>query len=107
METEKTMEAWWSQQFEALTKNQSESAFFKYMESVARDLGFEYCAYGIQMPIPISRPTTAMFNNYPDKWQRRYDECKYVEIDPTVQHALHSDKPLLWTDDVFMPTPGF
>ena len=107
MEISKMMHAWCTDQLDAPTSDQSENAFFKYIESNARDLGFEFCAYGIQMPIPISKPTTVMFNNYPDAWQQRYNECKYIEIDPIVRHAQRSNKPIVWNDEVFASAPEF
>jgi len=91
--------------FNALANMESEQDLFDQMAKIARSLGFEYCAYGIRMPVPISQPKIAVFSNYPGTWQRRYLERGYLQIDPTVQHALRSSIPLIWSDDIFAATP--
>lgn len=48
-----------------------------------------------------------MQNTYPDEWQKRYVNEKYLQIDPTVQHGMASLIPLVWTDKVFLETLGF
>ena len=75
--------------------------------AIARDLGFDFCTYGVRMPIPLSQPEVALFSNYPAAWQTRYLEHAYVEIDPTVRHCTRSLRPIVWSDDVFAPAPQF
>ncbi len=70
---------------------------------LARKLEFDYCAYGLRMPLPLARPKTAMFSNYPAVWQARYQAQEYQVIDPTVQHAMRSPSPIIWSDDLFAP----
>ena len=70
---------------------------------LARKLEFDYCAYGLRLPIPITRPKTAMFSNYPAVWQDRYQARGYQAIDPTVWHAMRSPSPIIWSDDLFAP----
>jgi LuxR family transcriptional regulator len=70
---------------------------------MARKLEFDYCAYGLRMPLPLARPKTAMFSNYPAVWQARYQAQEYQAIDPTVRHAMRSPSPVVWSDDLFAP----
>lgn len=70
---------------------------------MARNLEFDYCAYGLRMPLPLARPKTAMFSNYPAVWQARYQAQEYQAIDPTVRHAMRSPSPVVWSDDLFAP----
>ncbi|AKJ26806.1 autoinducer binding domain-containing protein [Caldimonas brevitalea] len=79
----------------------SEAELFSRLTSVAQDLGFDFCAYGLRMPLPLSNPRIAMFNNYPLSWQQRYQERGYVAVDPTVHHGMRSSLPLVWSDSVF------
>ena len=72
----------------------------------ARALGFEYCAYGLQVPWPLTRPRTHMFSNYPTVWQARYAEQHYLGIDPTVHHARTSVAPAIWSHRLFAHTPA-
>ncbi len=67
----------------------------------ARDLGFDYCAYGLRMPLPLSQPRTVMVNNYPGAWQARYASEGYLAVDPTVAHGAASLLPVRWSDALF------
>jgi LuxR family transcriptional regulator len=71
----------------------------------ARELGFEFCAHGLRMPVPITRPRTTYFSNYPEAWQRRYHDQGYMEIDPTVQHGMRSSASAVWSDAFFASAP--
>lgn len=79
----------------------SEDQLFERVRIMAGRLGFEYCAYGVQMPLPVSRPRIEIFNNYPEQWQERYARQRYLSIDPTVRHGLRSMMPLVWTPELF------
>jgi LuxR family quorum-sensing system transcriptional regulator SolR len=97
------MKAWQEDRFNALLSIESEQELFSHVVDLAKELGFEFCAYGIRMPVPISRPHIAMFNNYPQKWQQCYNARGYLQIDPTVQHALKSTLPVVWSNKLFEP----
>ncbi len=82
----------------------SELAVFNELESAARALGFDYCAYGMRGPFPVATPRIVMMNNYPRGWRERYAEANYVATDPTVQHGIRSEAAILWTDSLFSGT---
>ncbi|OUL98901.1 autoinducer binding domain-containing protein [Variovorax sp. JS1663] len=82
-----------------------EQNIFDEIVAAARGLGFEYCAYGIQFPFPLSQPKVHTLFDYPLDWARRYHEAGYVATDPTVLHARRSRTPLVWSDGLFAPTP--
>lgn len=100
------MRTWQEDQLHALYGSECENKLFEAMVALARDFGFDYCAYGLRMPLPLTRPKTVMFNNYPAAWQTRYREQNYLAIDPTVQHGMHSLLPVIWSDDLFLPSRG-
>jgi len=83
-----------------------ERQLFQRVERAAHGLGFAHCAYGIRVPLPITRPRLGMLSNYPQPWQQRYQEAGYLEADPTVRHGLHSAAPIVWNDEVFAATPA-
>lgn len=85
---------------------QREKEFFQRLVAAANALGFEYCAYGLRTPLPLSNPKTLLLNNYQNEWQRRYAEAAYLNIDPSVQHCRRSHVPLVWSDHVFANTPA-
>lgn len=80
---------------------------FSVLARAASEIGFEYCAYGLQMPLPLTGPKRCFINNYSDEWQKRYSEKNYVEVDPTVRHGLNSVMPLLWTECLFESCRAF
>jgi len=97
------MDTWQENQLQALQSTQSEHQLFQAILSFSEELGFDHCAYGLRMPLPLTNPKTIMFNNYPTAWQAQCLANNYLAIDPTVQHAIRSSLPILWTDDLFSP----
>lgn len=83
----------------------SEQSLFNHLRNTTKKMGFEFCAYGGQMPTPISQPQVNLINNYPDSWQQRYAERAYIDTDPTVRHGRTSSLPLIWSARVFETTP--
>jgi len=97
------MDAWKEDRLNALLRIESEQELFGEIAAIAAEMGFEYCAYGIQMPVPVSRPSVLMFNNYSTSWQECYSERGYLQVDPTVRHAIKSTLPIVWSNAVFEP----
>lgn len=93
--------SWQELQMQALTGARSEAEFFKALASAARDLGFDYCAYGMRAPLPLSSPKTLVLSNYAAAWQERYARENYVAVDPSVAHGLKSIQPLVWDEALF------
>lgn len=101
------MNIWQEEHLQALLKIRTERELFDHLALSARQMGFEFCAYGIQMPIPISRPTVVMLNNYPLAWQASYAANAYIDIDPTVEHGRKSCLPLIWSSQMQQAAPQF
>ena len=101
------MKVWQEDQLQALSGIPHEQQYFETLVSLARELGFEFCAYGLRLPFPCSRPRVVMFNNYPVAWQTRYRERDYLTVDPTVQHGMRSLLPVIWSDDLFTSAREF
>jgi len=78
---------------------------FTHIAAAARQLGFEFCVHGLRLPLPITKPRTAFFSNYPPQWLQRYHEQNYIEIDPTVSHGMRSSESVVWTDAFFAGAP--
>jgi LuxR family transcriptional regulator len=101
------MENWQEDLIHELMSVECENSLFKILASVARKLDFEYCAYGLRVPIPFSRSEFVLLNNYPKIWQNCYHENGYIRIDPTVIHGLHSLQPIVWEDHMFSTEHDF
>lgn len=99
------MQGWQEDQIQDLLTIRGESNIFGAVTKVAIQLGFEYCAYGIRTPLPLSNPRIVMYSTYPVNWQARYLEHNYVASDPTVLHGLRSLLPIVWSDKLFESTP--
>lgn len=97
------MNTWQEHQLQALQSIQSEQQLFQTILSLGKELGFDYCTYGLRLPFPLVMPKTVIFSNYPTAWQAQYQAKNYLAIDPTVQHGMRSPLPLLWTEDLFSP----
>lgn len=82
----------------------SEQLLFQTIVSIAQELGFDHCASGLRMSLPLTNPKTVMFSNYPTAWQTHYQVKNYLTVDPTVEHAMRSTLPILWTNELFNPT---
>ena len=97
---------WWADELlHEIDRAASETDLLLKVQSAAEQLGFEYCAYGMRLPVPITNPKTLMLNTYPKSWQERYIEQKYLEVDPTVALGAMSEQPVIWSDEVFSNTP--
>jgi LuxR family transcriptional regulator len=97
------MKTWQEEQIQSLLSSDSVVDSFQRFTVLAQRLGFNYCAYGIRMPLPISAPKTAVFNNYPAAWQACYLEQNYLAVDPTVMLGVRSTLPFVWSDELFAP----
>jgi len=92
---------WQEHQLQGIEAVKQVSDVFSVLARASSEIGFEYFAYGLQMPLPLTDPKRCFINNYSEDWQQRYSEKNYVEVDPTVRHGLNSVMPLLWTERVF------
>ena len=99
------MSSWREDQLHALLTIRSERRLMEEITAIAHDIEFDFCAYGMRMPVPVSRPKVVMFSNYPAAWQTRYRERGYVGVDPTVHHGMRSLLPIVWSDEVFASAP--
>lgn len=95
------MEDWKEDQLNRFYNLYLEEELFDSFQEAAKELGFEYCAYGLRIPLPVSQPRVKMLNNYSSAWNKQYELNNYLNIDPTVNIGLHSGIPMLWSDKLF------
>lgn len=101
------MRTWQDEQLQILLTEKDEHCVFVKLLDLARRLGFDHCAYGMRSPLPLSRQRIVMINNYPARWQSQYAQRNYLAVDPTVQHALKSPLPILWSEEFFAGARDF
>lgn len=95
------MQSWFEQLICNLDSTKDEKEIYAYIAAAARDLGFEYCAFGLQFPYPLTSKRVVLLNNYPQVWQEHYQKQNYVNQDPTVLQGRRSNTPFLWNDGLF------
>ena len=101
------MNTWQLDIIDELAGIQSEQDLFRELVARANELEFEYVAYGLRPPLPITKSNTVLLTNYPSAWQQKYAQSNYIQVDPTVKHAMKSQMPMVWSDEVFESTPDF
>jgi len=102
-----TMDGWHHDLIAGLGAANTMEAIFAKFADAAESLGFEYCCYGIRIPLSIKHRRILIFDNYPSGWTARYREQNYCAIDPTVALAgayLHT--ALVWSDQLFAAAPA-
>ncbi len=101
------MDGWQETLVHSALHAEDEESLFADLVIAAANLGFERCAYGIRVPLPVTNPKVSMINNYPMEWQRRYARNNYLTCDPTVAHAVRSPAMVVWTETLFASCPSF
>lgn len=101
------MISWQEQKMQSILNAESVPTLFDTLSGIAKHLGFDYCAYDMQLPWPITRPQKIMLNNYPSSWQQRYAQQDYVKVDPTITHGKRSTLPLVWSHKGFIANISF
>lgn len=101
------LKSWQEDQIQELLTTQCEQKLFDKLVTISSHLGFDYCAYGLRAPLPVSNPKIVMVNNYPIAWQTQYQDKDYLSIDPTVHHGMRSSLPIIWSDDLFSSAREF
>ncbi|AJK46550.1 MULTISPECIES: autoinducer binding domain-containing protein [Burkholderia] len=96
---------WAGELLSGLEGASSEREISILIEDAANHLGYEFCAYGLRIPWPVSRPKIYLLSNYPEAWKQRYMEAGYIDIDPTMKHMRRFQTPVVWTDAFFSRTP--
>lgn len=101
------MKLWQDELLWRMQTASNEVILFDVVLDEAQKLGFDHCAYGLQLPLSVTAPKTVMLNSYSTSWQKRYMEENYLAIDPSVLHGSRSVMPLVWTDNLFREARNF
>lgn len=100
------MELRWQDAYQQFSAAEDEQQLFQRIAAYSKRLGFEYCCYGIRVPLPVSKPSVAIFDTYPDGWMAHYQAHNYIEIDSTVRDGALSTNMIVWPDvDQIEPCP--
>lgn len=101
------MRSWHNDLIEWATQVDSQSEMLRKACQFAQVIDFEWCAYHVQAPLPISCPVSEFASNYPIAWQSRYRAKEYVKIDPILKRAKLTRMPFLWDGSLGKAEPVF
>ncbi|EIL95975.1 MULTISPECIES: autoinducer binding domain-containing protein [Rhodanobacter] len=90
------MDLHWQDVYQQLGAARNEHELFFSVAGIARELGFDYCCYGVRVPYPVHKPRTAIFDTYPAGWMDHYRDSGYLDVDPVVQAGLLSNELVVW-----------
>jgi LuxR family transcriptional regulator len=88
----------------------SEGHFFSLLDEIAKRLGFEYYAFGMRLPLPVTNPKLLLHSNCPAAWQwpaqNAASDSTRITVDPKRYRNeslawsidFPTDRPLLWKD---------
>lgn len=93
------IQPWLEEQWQALLNARDQQDLLQQLIKTAQAFGFDYCAFGLRAPYPLTAPKTMLANNYSLGWQESYRHNNYLPVDPIVQHGLRSSLPLVWSGD--------
>ena len=100
------MKSWQVDQLRLVRSAADTEETFSIILAEVNRLGFGYCSFGMKSPVPVVAPRVLWRSNYPVAWQKRYEAQNYLRCDPTVGHAIVSDSPILWSDELFASAPA-
>lgn len=88
----------WNDSYQRLREAKDERELFERIASIARQFGFDYCCYGIRVPLPVSNPSVAIFDTYPEGWMKHYQDSRFIEVDPTVREGMSNTGLIVWPE---------
>ncbi len=92
------MELRWQDAYQQFSAAENEQQLFQLIAAYTKRLGFEYCCYGIRVPLPVSKPAVAIFDTYPEGWMARYQEMSYLDIHSTVREGARTTNMIVWPE---------
>lgn len=87
----------------SLVAARSEEELLESLRKLGRSLGFDQVLFGIEIRLPAMGKIQHIASGYPEPYQRLYQDRAFIGRDPAVAHCLTSDRPLIWTEQIYGP----
>lgn len=71
------------------------------MASAVREIGCEHFLLGLEVQFAAGTSVQHVTSGYPEKWQRRYQEKRFILVDPTIGYCQTQTKPVLWNHTLY------
>jgi LuxR family transcriptional regulator, quorum-sensing system regulator LasR len=66
--------------------------------ALAQYLELDYILYGCEFSLGKQKNLTRVISNYPKSWRDRYDQEKFILVDPVMDHCRRRLVPLSWNN---------
>lgn len=99
------MQEWSNRLYKRLSEPETVEEIFHEITATANQLGFEYCAYGLRLNLPITLPEILLISNHPEEWRQLYSQEGYIFSDQTVLYGLESNESIIWSVELFKNAP--
>ena len=99
------MPHWNCAEMHCLLHAETPETIFKSALALTESLRMQYLGLVLRLPCAAPAPGIVVYNNYPKRWNQRYHEQDFQEIDPVI--CKHAQGPLacLWDDELFRRAP--
>ncbi|WP_192559047.1 autoinducer binding domain-containing protein [Pseudomonas allokribbensis] len=99
------MELWKERQIQQVTFATRIETAYPILLTFAKNIGFKFCGISVTSTEREILPKPLNINNYPEAWNKQYEENSYCEVDPVVAHCNQSMLPITWNKELFSKTP--
>lgn len=95
------MNCWQKTQTQKILGTTTEASLVDALSKVASELGFDHFSVYLRLPLPVTRPTVVILDNYPQAWRDHYWKRGYDAVDPILVHGHQSIVPVIWYDHAY------
>jgi LuxR family transcriptional regulator len=101
------MDNWERERVELLLVAGNERRFISLLRDIAGRLGFDYYAFGMRLPLPVSNPRLILHDNCPAEWQWATISTALAFAKAGAGPADDPTNPLVWSTELPMYPPPF
>jgi len=98
------MNTWQEELLDGSEDDLCEHAAFNKIEAAAQALGFEQCAFALQLPSWSGGNRALVLNNYPALQWRRYLSREFLQPDPLDSPGYCKLDPIVWSEKILRAT---
>jgi LuxR family transcriptional regulator len=101
------MDDWERERIELLLVAGNQPRFFNLLRDIAGRLGFDYYAFGMRLPLPVSNPRQILHDNCPAGWQWATISTARAFARTGSDLGDDATNPLVWSTELPMYPPPF
>lgn len=94
-----------TEQLLGLLNCETEESWCDNFFALGRSHGFDQVLFGIIPNKQAALESAFLRSSYSSQWRNTYDCKKLHYVDPTVEHCLSTNVPLVWAPNIFRTTP--